>query len=146
MSNADIRSEPDRDCRNIAIEIFGVIPDFSRETVSCRSDVALNDSVSALRGPSAWGEDRQRGGTVGTYRKNDAAQFLAHKTYDSDVRNLEPGDEVEVYVAPERAWASGTFDISTAGVAYVELRGRAMISLDGAILMGLRRVVREAVH
>jgi hypothetical protein len=83
---------------------------------------------------------------MGTYRKNEAAKLLAHKTYDNDVRNLEPGDEVEVYIAPERAWASGVFDVSTKGVAYVELRGRAMISLDGAMLMGLRRVLREAVH
>ena len=66
--------------------------------------------------------------------------------YDGDVRNLEPGDDVEVYIAPERTWAPGVFDISTRGVAYVQLGGRAMIGLEGAMLMGLRRIVRHRVQ
>jgi hypothetical protein len=84
---------------------------------------------------------------VGTLRKTkNRTGTSTHKSYDHDVRNLAPGDEVEVYVAPERAWAPGIFDVSTAGVAYVELGGRAIVRLDGAMLMGLRRVIREPLQ
>jgi hypothetical protein len=63
--------------------------------------------------------------------------------FDFDVRQLQPGDEVELYIEPKRIWERGTFEISTGGIAYVSLPGRAAVRFDGAIGMGLRRVVRD---
>ena len=61
--------------------------------------------------------------------------------YDYDVRCLTVGDSVEVYVGPERRWQHGTFGISTAGTAFVEIGGRVQFRFEQAMLMGLRRVV-----
>ena len=55
-----------------------------------------------------------------------------------DVRRLERGDAVELFVDGERRWRLATFDISTAGVAFVELPQRIQFRLEQALLMGLR--------
>jgi hypothetical protein len=51
---------------------------------------------------------------------------------------LERGDAVELYLELERRWQRATFDISTAGVAFVEVPGRVQFRFDQALLMGLR--------
>ena len=60
-----------------------------------------------------------------------------------DVRTLERGDSVELYLELEHRWQRGMFDISTAGIAFVELPGRVQFRLDQALLMGLRRPRRR---
>lgn len=61
------------------------------------------------------------------------------------MRRLQRGDGVEVYLEIERRWQRGTFDISTAGVAFIELPGRVQFRLEQALLMGLRRAPRRVV-
>jgi hypothetical protein len=61
--------------------------------------------------------------------------------YDYDVKHLAPGDGVEVFIEPERRWAPGIFAISTAGIAFIELRPRIHLRFEQALLMGLRRVI-----
>ena len=58
-----------------------------------------------------------------------------------DVRRLEPGDRVDVYLEADRRWARGVFQISTAGDAFVELAYRETLSFERALAMGLRRVL-----
>jgi hypothetical protein len=65
-------------------------------------------------------------------------EIAAVEREDLDVRSLERGDAVELYLEPEHRWQRATFDISTAGVAFVELPGRVQFRLDQALLMGLR--------
>jgi len=69
--------------------------------------------------------------------------MAARKRYDGDVRKLRPRDEVEVYLEAARSWTPGVFDISSAGVAYVELSNGVIIGLANAMLTGLRRVERH---
>lgn len=61
--------------------------------------------------------------------------------YDYDVRQLSPGDAVEVFVEPDRRWEPGIFAISTAGTAFVEIRDRIQFRFEQALLMGLRRII-----
>jgi len=58
-----------------------------------------------------------------------------------DVRRLEPGDQVDVFMEAERRWSRGTFQISTSGDALIELPYRQSISFERALAMGLRRVL-----
>jgi hypothetical protein len=58
-----------------------------------------------------------------------------------DVRRLEPGDQVDVFMEADRHWSRGTFQISTAGDALIELQYRQSISFERALAMGLRRVL-----
>jgi len=58
-----------------------------------------------------------------------------------DVRRLEPGDHVEVFIEPERRWVRGRFRISTAGDALVELPCRQEMTFERALASGLRRVL-----
>jgi hypothetical protein len=64
--------------------------------------------------------------------------------YDYDVRNLDIGDPVEVFIELERRWRPGTFCVSTAGTAFVEIAGRVHFRFEQALLMGLRRVAERA--
>lgn len=64
------------------------------------------------------------------------------REWQFDVRQLEAGDPVEVFVDDERRWVRGTFQITTAGQALVELSaGQARINFHRALRMGLRRVL-----
>ena len=58
-----------------------------------------------------------------------------------DICHLEPGDQVDVFMEADRHWSRGTFQISTAGDALIELQYRQIISLERALAMGLRRVL-----
>lgn len=58
-----------------------------------------------------------------------------------DIRQLEAGDPVEVFLDEERCWVRGTFQITTAGQALIELVGQARINFHRALRMGLRRVL-----
>jgi hypothetical protein len=58
-----------------------------------------------------------------------------------DVRRLEAGDAVDVYVEHERRWTRGRFEISSEGYAFIDVAGRDPIRFDSALLMGLRRVL-----
>ena len=58
-----------------------------------------------------------------------------------DVRRLEPGDQVDVFLDAERRWARGKFDVSTTGDALIELPYRRVIRFEQALTMGLRRVL-----
>jgi hypothetical protein len=58
-----------------------------------------------------------------------------------DVRRLDVGDAVDVYVESERRWARGRFEISSEGRAFIDVAGREPIRFDSALLMGLRRVL-----
>ena len=58
-----------------------------------------------------------------------------------DVRRLEPGDQVDVFMEADRRWSRGTFQISTSGDALIELQYRQSISFERALAMGLRRVL-----
>jgi hypothetical protein len=58
-----------------------------------------------------------------------------------DVRRLEPGDPVEIFVEPERRWARGTFRITTAGDAVVEAVNGETLSFARALGLGLKRVL-----
>ena len=60
--------------------------------------------------------------------------------YDYDVRRLTVGDNVELYIEPEHRWQRGTFAISTAGTAFIEIGGRVQFRFEQALLMGLRRL------
>jgi hypothetical protein len=71
------------------------------------------------------------------------AEIAAVKCKDFDVRSLERGDPVELYLELEHRWQRAIFDISTAGVAFVELPGRVQFRLDQALLMGLRGPRRQ---
>ena len=57
-----------------------------------------------------------------------------------DLRRLEPGDAVDVFVDEERRWARGTFKVSTAGDAFIDVE-RRMVPFEAALASGLRRVL-----
>ena len=71
---------------------------------------------------------------------DDDEQF-DDREVEFDVRRLEPGDRVDVFLEAERRWARGVFQISTAGDAFVELAYRETLSFERALAMGLRRVL-----
>lgn len=56
-----------------------------------------------------------------------------------DVRRLQLGDAVEVFIDSERGWCRGYFDITTAGDAVIELPGGETVTLAVALLLGMRR-------
>jgi hypothetical protein len=58
-----------------------------------------------------------------------------------DVRCLDVGDRVEVFVDKVRGWARGKFEISTAGLALIQLADGEQIRFDAALRMGLRRIL-----
>lgn len=59
-----------------------------------------------------------------------------------DVRHLESGDPVEVFVDEARGWLRGTYRVRAGGEALVELvAGDTDLGLHRALKMGLRRVL-----
>jgi hypothetical protein len=64
---------------------------------------------------------------------------------DFDVRELLRGECLEVYWDAERCWRPARFDISTAGVAFVELKDGSRLRLEQALLTGIRRVFSGAL-
>ncbi len=76
-------------------------------------------------------------GSVRDFRDQSRMQL---ERYDYDTRHLGVGDPVEVFIEPERRWQRGTFGISTAGTAFVEIGGRVQFRFEQALLMGLRRI------
>jgi hypothetical protein len=58
-----------------------------------------------------------------------------------DVRCLDAGDRVEVFVDTERRWTRGRFEISTAGILLVQMSDGREIRFDVALRMGLRRIL-----
>ena len=56
-----------------------------------------------------------------------------------DLRNLQRGEVVEVFVDRARGWCRGTFEITTAGVAIVELAGGETVALAEALRNGIRQ-------
>ncbi len=58
-----------------------------------------------------------------------------------DVRLLESGDAIEVFVENERQWQRGVFEISTAGEALVSI-GKSELRFEKALQMGLRRELK----
>lgn len=63
---------------------------------------------------------------------------------DLDVRSLQLGDAVEVFMDNERGWCRGTFEITTAGVAVVALAGKETVTLAEALILGMRSARRRA--
>ena len=55
-----------------------------------------------------------------------------------DVRRLQLGDAVEVFMDSARGWCRGYFDITTAGAAVIELPGGETVPLALALLLGMR--------
>ena len=55
-----------------------------------------------------------------------------------DVRSLQLGDAVEVFMDNERGWCRGTFEITTAGVAVIALAGKDTVTLAEALILGMR--------
>src|SRR3954451_384915 len=74
-------------------------------------------------------------GRAGTMQRGDEREL------QFDVRCLDAGDRVEVFMDAERRWARGRFEISTAGVALVQLPNGQEIRFDVALRMGLRRIL-----
>jgi hypothetical protein len=66
---------------------------------------------------------------------------LDERELQFDMRRLEPGDPVDVFMEAERRWSRGTFRISTAGDAIIELSHRQPLAFWDALAMGLRRVL-----
>lgn len=66
---------------------------------------------------------------------------LDERALQFDVRRLESGDPVEVFSEPERRWLRGTFRISTAGDALVDVARRESVRFCDALRMGVRRVL-----
>jgi hypothetical protein len=63
------------------------------------------------------------------------------REFQFDVRRLEAGDPVDVFGESERRWLRGTFRISTAGDAFVDLPRRDSIGFEDALRIGVRRVL-----
>jgi len=55
-----------------------------------------------------------------------------------DVRSLQLGDPVEVFMDSERGWCRGTFEITTAGVAVIAIAGDETVTLAEALILGMR--------
>ena len=58
-----------------------------------------------------------------------------------DVRCLDAGDRVEVFLDGERRWTRARFEITTDGFALVRLINGEALRFDAALRMGLRRVL-----
>ena len=58
-----------------------------------------------------------------------------------DVRCLDAGDRVEVFIDKDSGWTRGRFEISTAGLALILLTTGQEIGFDAALRMGLRRIL-----
>lgn len=74
-------------------------------------------------------------------RKQHLANERDERESQFDVRRLEPGDAVDVFVEADRYWARGTFEITTDGNARILLSRENIIAFDVALHMGLRRVL-----
>src|SRR3954447_21339748 len=74
-----------------------------------RAEMTNARRITAFAGWETEGQAR-------TYRRMNGERF------DYDVRQLSVGDVVEVFV--ERRWERGTFQISTAGTAFVDIPAR----------------------
>lgn len=74
-------------------------------------------------------------------RKQSLASECDEREFQFDVRRLEPGDAVDVFVETERRWARGTFEVTTDGAARVLLSREHILAFDVALQMGLRRVL-----
>ena len=57
---------------------------------------------------------------------------------DLDVRSLQLGDPVEVFMDSERGWCRGTVEITTAGVAVIALAVDETVTLAEALILGMR--------
>lgn len=58
-----------------------------------------------------------------------------------DVRLLEPGDPVDVYVDQSGIWQHARVTVTHTGVACVVLADGSLVRLESAVAMGLRRVL-----
>jgi hypothetical protein len=58
-----------------------------------------------------------------------------------DVRYLDAGDRVEVFLDTQGGWRRGRFEISTTGLALIQLTCGQDISFDAALRMGVRRIL-----
>lgn len=58
-----------------------------------------------------------------------------------DVRQLDDGDVVEVFIDAEARWRRGAFVIATTGEALVRFGDADAIALATALRLGLRRVL-----
>jgi hypothetical protein len=58
-----------------------------------------------------------------------------------DVRALDAGDGVEVFVEAERRWVRGQLRISTSGLALVQFASKPPVRLEEALAMGIKRVL-----
>lgn len=74
-------------------------------------------------------------------RKQSLASERDEREFQFDIRRLETGDAVDVFVETERRWARGTFEVTTDGTAHVLLSREHILTLDVALQMGLRRVL-----
>ena len=55
-----------------------------------------------------------------------------------DLHRLQCGDAVEVFIDGARGWCRGTFEVTTAGEAIVELSGGETVALAEALRRGIR--------
>jgi hypothetical protein len=58
-----------------------------------------------------------------------------------DVRRLDAGDAVEVFVEEERRWVRGKFIVSSSGAAVVQLVSKPPLQFEAALAMGIKRVL-----
>jgi len=58
-----------------------------------------------------------------------------------DVRRLDAGDAVEVFLEEERRWVRGRFVVSTEGTAIVELVTKEPLGFEAALAMGIKRIL-----
>jgi hypothetical protein len=69
------------------------------------------------------------------------AEIPDERELQFDIRRLESGDPVEVYIERERQWLRGTFLISTAGEAWIDVPRRGALAFESALTMGLKRIL-----
>jgi hypothetical protein len=77
----------------------------------------------------------KRAGSVATCSSDDEREL------QFDVRRLDSGDAVDVFIEGERQWLRGTFQISTAGEAWIDIPRRGALAFESALAMGLKRVL-----
>jgi hypothetical protein len=58
-----------------------------------------------------------------------------------DMRRLDPGDAVEVFLEEERRWVRGQFLVSSSGAAVVQLVSKPPLQFEAALAMGIKRVL-----
>jgi hypothetical protein len=73
--------------------------------------------------------------------REPADKTADERTLQFDPRCLDVGDRVDVFLESERRWTRGTFEISTAGVAFVRMTDGESIHFGAALRMGLRRTL-----